>query len=338
MAKAFSYKNYNESKSVKKKRQEMEDNSTYNESSAVKLARDALNAHNANKVADWTGGNYGDAMNDALNKYTNREKFKYDLNGDALYQQYKDQYINQGRLAMQDTMGQASALTGGYGNSYASTVGNQAYQGYLQKLNDVVPELYQMALDQYNQEGENLLNNYNVLNNQYNTEYGEWRDKVSDWNTEASRLSDAYNNERNFDYSQFTSNRDYYANQYNNERTYDYGLYNDAYNRAFDNYKQQVSEDQFNQNLKWQKESAGYQKQIKDLKDIIAGYEDKEKEREDNNEDVVQLSSSEALNLAVKESKNLSDRILALKSMCEAGQITEKQRDDLIYALKHPEK
>jgi hypothetical protein len=74
--------------------------------------------------------------------------FKYDLNGDALYQQYKDKYTQQGKLAMADAMGQASALTGGYGNSYAATVGNQAYQAYLGQLNDVIPELYQLAYDQ----------------------------------------------------------------------------------------------------------------------------------------------------------------------------------------------
>lgn len=271
---AFSFKNYNESEAVKKKRQEMEKNSTYNESDAVRLARDAISYHNANKIADWTGGKYGDAMNEALNKYRNREKFKYDLNGDALYQQYKDQYINQGRLAMQDTMGQASTLTGGYGNSYASTAGNQAYQGYLQKLNDVVPELYQMALNQYNQEGENLLNNYNLLANQYNTEYGEYRDKVADWNTEANRLYDAYNNERNFDYNKFTDYRNYLTNQYNNERTYDYGQYNDEYNRAFAKYQQGVSEDQFDRNLQWKKNSADYENTIAGLKDQLKAKEE----------------------------------------------------------------
>lgn len=50
---------------------------------------------------------------------------------------------------MQDTMGQAAALTGGYGNSYAQGVGQQAYQGYLQQLNDNVPQLQAQALQTY---------------------------------------------------------------------------------------------------------------------------------------------------------------------------------------------
>ena len=113
---AFTYKNYTESDAVKKKRQEAEANSTYKASDSVNLAKAALDAHEANRVADWTGGTYGDALKGAIDKIANREKFSYDLNGDALCQQYKEQSINQGRLAMQDTIGKASAMNGGYGN------------------------------------------------------------------------------------------------------------------------------------------------------------------------------------------------------------------------------
>ena len=246
---AFGYKNYSESDAVKKKRQEAENNRTYNESDSVRLAREAMQKHDANKVSDWTGGTYGEALKGAIDKIANRDKFTYDLNGDALYQQYKDMYINQGRLAMQDTIGQASAMTGGYGNSYASSVGNQAYQSYLQKLNDVVPELYQMAYDKYNQEGEDMYNQASLYNTMYNTEYGQYRDSVSDWQNESNRLSDRYYNESNMDYSRFSDNRDYYTNQYNTERSYDYGQYTDAYNRAFANYQQGVEEDQYAKNL-----------------------------------------------------------------------------------------
>ena len=78
--------------------------------------------------------NYGNqaGYNNALNNLTNREAFKYDLSNDQLYQQAKDQYQQMGKTAMADTIGQASAMTGGYGNSYATTAGSQAYQNYLQ--------------------------------------------------------------------------------------------------------------------------------------------------------------------------------------------------------------
>lgn len=173
----------------------------YLESNRVKSLATDLASHDTKKPGDWSGGTYGKSMEDAMQKVLNREKFQYDLNGDALYQQYKDRYMQQGKQAMMDTMGQAAALTGGYGNSYAQTVGQQTYQGYLQGLNDKVPELYQLALDRYNQEGTDLLNQYGLLSDQYEKEYGRYRDDVGDWQNQRDYLANLYNNERNFDYT-----------------------------------------------------------------------------------------------------------------------------------------
>jgi hypothetical protein len=110
----------------------------------------------------------------ALEDYMNRDKFSYDFNADALYQQYKDKYIQQGKMAMMDTMGQAAAMTGGYGNSYAQSVGQQAYAAQLENLNDVVPELYQMALDNYNREGDEMLNKYALYSAEEQNDYDRW--------------------------------------------------------------------------------------------------------------------------------------------------------------------
>lgn len=200
----------------------------YEESDKVKQYKTDLDTHNQNKVADWTGGTYGQGMNDALNRVLNRDKFSYDLNSDAIYNQYKNQYINLGKLAMQDTMGQAAALTGGYGNSYAATVGNQAYQGYLQQLNNVVPELYQMALNQYTLEGENLKDQYSMLANQYNTEYGQYRDMVADWNNQRDYLTGLYNDERTYDYGMYSDDRNFSYTDYWNNLQMEYQKERDA--------------------------------------------------------------------------------------------------------------
>ena len=119
---------------------------------------------------------YDTQLKGIMDQILNREKFSYDVNGDALYQQYKDQYINQGKMAMQDAMGQAAAMTGGYGNSYAASVGNQAYQASLQNLNNVIPELYQMAYDRYEQKGQDLLNQYSMLTDRDNSDYSKFID------------------------------------------------------------------------------------------------------------------------------------------------------------------
>lgn len=253
---AFSYKDYVESEAVKKRKEQAAQYETYNESQAVIDSYNVYKQKEANKIADWAGGTYGQSLKDQMDKINNREKFTYDLNGDALYQQYKDQYMTQGRLASADAIGQASAMTGGYGNSYAATVGNQAYQGHLQKLNDVVPELYNMAYNRHQQEGQDMKDMYSMLQGAYDREYGEHRDNVGDYYTDLGRLQDAYYNEKNFDYNKFSTDRAFYNDALNNERTLDYGQYNDAYNRAFGQYQQGVAEDQWQKSYDLQKAQA----------------------------------------------------------------------------------
>lgn len=121
-----------------------------------------------------------DQIADVTKKILNREKFSYDVNGDALYKQYKDRYTQQGRQAMMDTMGQAQAMTGGYGNSYAQSVGQQTYQGYMQGLTDKIPTLYQIAMDKYVSEGNQMRDNLNLMMQQENLDYGRFRDQVGD--------------------------------------------------------------------------------------------------------------------------------------------------------------
>ena len=189
---------------------------TYTQSNAVTEAQNLLNAQLANKPGAYQS-QWQTQLNDTIDKILNREAFSYDLNGDALYQQYKDKYIQQGKLAMGDAIGQASAMTGGYGNSYAQSVGQQAYQAQLQNLNDIVPELYQMAYDKYNQEGQDLYNQYAMLGAEEDRDYGIYRDQMADWLTERDYLANRYDSERNFDYSKYVDDRDF-----------GYGSYRDA--------------------------------------------------------------------------------------------------------------
>ena len=195
-----------------------------------------INAETNKANAESALANYGDfsysnqnLFDDVMNRILNREKFSYDVNGDALYQQYKDKYIQQGKMAMADTMGQAAAMTGGYGNSYAASVGNQAYQSSLQNLNDVIPQLYQMAYDRYNQEGQDLYNQYGMLSNERSTEYGMWGDKRNTLVADRDYYSNEATNAFNTDYGMWVdkgtmlnNDRTYYGNEYNNEYTRDY--------------------------------------------------------------------------------------------------------------------
>lgn len=105
---------------------------------------------------------YVDQLNSLYDQIMNRKPFQYDLNGDLLYRQMADRYTQLGQQAMRDTMGQAAALTGGYGNSYANQVGNQAYQQYLTALNDNIPKLWDRAYQVYQDQGDQLMQQYQL--------------------------------------------------------------------------------------------------------------------------------------------------------------------------------
>ena len=310
---SFNYtrKNAYDYDSVKKAQTDLNANSTYNKSSAVLAAERLKKEHEANKLADWTGGSYGEALKNQMDKINNREKFTYDLNGDALYQQYKDQYMNQGKLAMQDAMGQAAAMTEGYGNSYADAVGNQAYQGYLSKLNDVVPELYQMALNRYQQEGQDMKDVYSMLQNQYDTEYGEYRDRQNDWVNEQNRLDQNYFNESQLDYNRFSDNRSYYSNLYNAALDWATNDANADYSNRFNEYQQRVSEDQWAKNYQLEKDQLAASKAANDQSAKIAELNAKIHATEDKYKDYVspdiqKAGNSTAVKNFIKNTKNFS--------------------------------
>lgn len=151
-----------------------------------KAYQDAAAKIGYGQAAPTYQGTYENQLNDLYDRIANREKFSYDVNADPLYDLYKDKYIQGGKLAMKDTLGQASALTGGYGNSYGQQVGQQAYDAYLQNLSAVIPELYGMAYDKWKDEGDDLKDLYGMVGDRRDTEYGQYRDLMNDYNVNRS--------------------------------------------------------------------------------------------------------------------------------------------------------
>ncbi len=219
----------------------------YKPSDAVSQAQQLLNQQLSQKPGEYQSS-WQAQLNDTLQQILNREKFSYDLNADALYQQYKDQYTTQGKMAMMDTMGQAQAMTGGYGNSYAQSVGQQAYQGHLQELNNKIPELYQLALNKYQMEGDDLYNQAALMAQQEELDYGRYRDQMGDWQAERDYLTGRYDAERDYDYGKWADGRDFAYGQFSDDRAYDYQVGRD-----------QISDEQ------WQKEFDEAQRQFNKL-------------------------------------------------------------------------
>lgn len=159
--------------------------------SEVQTAQDRLNAlyRNNNLSQQFKYSNQGQ-YNKALNDISNRKAFSYDLADDTLFQQAKEQYQTMGKTAMADTIGQASAMTGGYGNSYATTAGAQAYNAYLQELNNSIGDYYAMALSSYNAETDRLNSTFSALSSDRSTESAEW---ANNWNVYNQLYNQYYN-------------------------------------------------------------------------------------------------------------------------------------------------
>lgn len=196
-----------------------------------KAYQDAMNKLNQAYANNPTyTPSYDDEIQRLYNEIINRGKFNYDLLSDPLYQQYREQYVNQGNMAMMDAMGQAAALTGGYGSTYSQAVGQQQYNNYLNQLNQMVPEFYDRAFNYWQAQGQDLYNQYGLVADMRDTEYGRYRDEVSDYWNRVNYLAgraDTY-------YNQGADN--YWNTQSMNQQNY----WNEQ-NMAFDNYWNQVN-------------------------------------------------------------------------------------------------
>ena len=174
----------------------------YAQSPAVQEAWNVTNAQKEKLLSGRTS--YTDQIQSLMNQIQNREKFSYDVDTDMLFQQALASSMASGKQAMQDTIGQASALTGGYASTYAQSAGNQAYNAYIQDAYNNLPEYYQMALEAYNMEGQDMYNQLSMLNDADATEY--------------ERLYNAYS--ASFDYA-------------NNLQNFEYGTWQDTVNNAY---------------------------------------------------------------------------------------------------------
>lgn len=182
---------------------------------------------------------YQSQIDDLTRQILNREAFSYDPEKDPTYQQYKESYTRNGERAMQDTLGQVSARTGGLASSYAGSVAQQTYDNYMGALADKIPELKQLAYSMYQDEGNTQRANLEMLVALEQGDYAKYADLLAQYNTDRSfdygvhrdNISDErYNNEWNY-----SVGRDQIADKrYEDETAYNRETYKDEteYNRA----------------------------------------------------------------------------------------------------------
>lgn len=182
---------------------------------------------------------YQSQIDDLTRQILNREAFSYDPEKDPTYQQYKESYTRSGERAMQDTLGQVSARTGGLASSYAGSAAQQTYDNYMGALADKIPELKQLAYSMYQDEGNTQRANLEMLVALEQGDYAKYADLLAQYNTDRSfdygvhrdNIGDErYNNEWNY-----SVGRDQIADKrYEDETAYNRETYKDEteYNRA----------------------------------------------------------------------------------------------------------
>lgn len=189
----------------------------YQPSEDVAAARAYRDSVAAMQLGEYDSG-FEDQLQALYDQIEGREAFSYDPEEDEAYRRYARLYAAQGAAAMEDTMGQAASLTGGYGSSYAQAVGQQAYDRYLGELVALVPELRQAALAEYRQEGQALTDRYNMLNQQEKAGYDRWQDTVARWQKTLSEAQSSYEDVSAQDEKAYQAMLKHYADKAEQER------------------------------------------------------------------------------------------------------------------------
>lgn len=174
----------------------------YTPSEEAEQARQEALRSDAKKPGEYVS-QWQKQLDAAMEKILNREGFSYNLNGDALYRQYQDQATRAGRLAMQDTLGQAAAMTGGYGSSYGQTVAQQSYRQHMDDLSDKASALYDKARADYDRQGEADKENYQLLLQRENASQSQYKQALAAWQAENQRLWNRFDQTKADDYAAY---------------------------------------------------------------------------------------------------------------------------------------
>ena len=281
---------------------------------------------------------YTDDVEAMMYKIMNRDKFEYDVDSDQLFQQALASAMNSGQTAMQDTIGQASALTGGYGSTYATSAGNQAYNAFIEDAYNNLPEYYQMALQAYQMEGEEMYRQLGMFSDADDREFGR---TVDAFNATSQYRNQAYN-------EAYTLYQDGINNAYNSanlQLNENAQLVNNAYNiysAASNEYEKSYAKDYDNWNAMVQQAvtNAGFANSDwwnQSNQDFQASEAQKNRDFQASEaaKDRVFQASENAKNRAVKSSGSGSDFSLSDTEISKCQEIIKNggTRDDVLEYL-----
>ena len=193
-----------------------------------------------------------DAQIDGLvNAMLNRPDFSYDPAADDLYSAYRKQYLREGKRATEDTLGAASAATGGIPSSYAATAASQAGDYYNARLTDKIPELYQLAYQKYLNDFSLDQSKLAAVQGVEQADYAKYLNELSQYNADRNFGYNAWGDGYNMLANNLASARDMeqtdyqkYLNdlaQFNTNRNFDYGVLTDEINKQGADWERQYT-------------------------------------------------------------------------------------------------
>ena len=223
---------------------------TYTASNELTAAENALKDWESKKPGEYASQHSAN-IDALLDKVINGEKFSYNANEDPLFQQYKDMYVKNGKLAMNDTMAQAAALTGGYGSSYGTTAAQQVYQQQLTELNNKMPEFYDRKYQMYLAEKEGDYTKLALLQQMDDAEYAKYRDEISDYNTQLGYLYQKKEDLSDEDWQKYMAA----LSNYENDRDFNETVRQYNEQMEYQRERAEVADEQWNKTYELQKKS-----------------------------------------------------------------------------------
>lgn len=178
---------------------------TFQPSQSVAEANQKLSDVNAGKPAEYKS-EHADQLGGLYQQVLGRGAFQYEPGKDPMYDQYRQQYIENGQRAAADTKSAMGNLTGGYGNTAGITAVNEQYGQSLTGINDNLKALKENA------EAANIANEdlqtaqLETAATQEAQDYSRWQDQNYRWRDErdfaAQQAQTAWSN----DYQRYSDN------------------------------------------------------------------------------------------------------------------------------------
>ena len=120
-------------------------------------------------------------------------------NGDQ-YKSLADRFGSQGKMTMQDVLGQISSRTGGLASSYATTAAQQQYNEYMSQLEEVARQMFAG-------ERGDLIENAGLARDYGEQEYGRYLDQLNMNNDRNSYALDVINQMMGYQQDKYNQNQ-----------------------------------------------------------------------------------------------------------------------------------